>query len=209
MRHQHLVIFAKAPRLGGVKSRLARGIGRLAALAFYRRTLATLLRRLAGDPRWRTTLAVTPDRAAHGGALWRRLGARAKLPRKAQGPGDLGQRMGRAFRDMPHGPVVIIGADIPEISARQVARAFQALGACDVVLGPAPDGGYWLVGLRRGPKLRDLFAAVRWSSPTARSDTLNNACKPGRAPWGIRLLESLDDIDDIESYRRWRRSGGG
>lgn len=204
MRRRHLVIFAKAPRLGRVKSRLARGIGTGAALAFYRRTLANLLRRLARDSRWRTTLAIAPDRDVHAGALWCRLGARSGLARRGQGPGNLGQRMGRAFHDMPRGPVVIIGADIPEIGTAQVAHAFHALGACDIVLGPAPDGGYWLIGLRRGPTLRDLFTAVRWSSPTTRADTLDNAQRPSRAPWGVRLLESLDDVDDIESYRRFR-----
>jgi uncharacterized protein len=138
---RRLVIFAKAPALGRVKSRLARGIGAGAALAFYRRTLATLLRRVGADRRWSTVLAVTPDRSAGNVRLWP-----MRLKRQKQRAGDLGRRMGRVFRARPKGALVIIGADIPDITARHIERAFRALGTADVVLGAAPDGGYWLIG---------------------------------------------------------------
>jgi rSAM/selenodomain-associated transferase 1 len=198
-RSRHLVVFLKAPRLGQVKSRLAADIGALAALNFYRETSARLRRCLGRDRRWRLWLAVTP-RAALAARFWD-----ARLVRFDQGRGDLGDRMGRVFRELPPGPVVIVGSDIPEIAPRHVAAAFRALGRNDAVFGPARDGGYWLVGLRRSPRVpAELFAAVRWSSAHALADT--RASLPRK--FKVTLLEVLEDVDDGAAYARWlsRRS---
>lgn len=183
---RHLVIFARAPRLGTVKRRLARDLGALSALRFHRLNTSALLRRLGHDPHWTTWLAVTPDRAAiTGRGLW------AKAPRRLpQGTGDLGARMGRVLRELPPGPVVIIGSDIPEIRRDHVLEAFAALGRTHWVLGPAGDGGYWLIGARRCPSLRLPFQGVRWGGPHARADTLANL--KGQS---IALLEELQDVD--------------
>jgi uncharacterized protein len=189
-----LVIFAKAPVLGRVKSRLARGIGAAAALAFYRQTLSGLIRRVGRDPRWRTILAVAPDASARRGRVWP-----GPCKRRCQGGGDLGARMSRVFRTYRPGPIAIIGADIPELGVDQVARAFRALGAADVVLGPAGDGGYWLVGARHGAPVASTFRAVRWSSAHALADTLANL--RGKR---VQLLDQLDDIDDAADWRRWK-----
>jgi len=196
----HLVVFAKAPRLGRVKSRLARDIGAVAAWAFYRRTLAILLGRLAGGGRWRACLAVTPDAAAAPSAGW--PAGWTVLP---QGGGDLGARMDRVMRTLPPGPVVIVGTDIPELGRRHVERAFAALGRHDAVFGPAADGGYWLVGLRRRPRVARLFGNVRWSSEHALADTLANL-GPGRT---AATLEILEDVDDGAVLARWLDGGGG
>ena len=193
-----LVIFAKAPALGRVKSRLARGIGASAALAFYRAALRRLLRRVAGDRRWRTVLAVTPDHAASRLRLWP-----SRVPCVAQGAGDLGARMARTFRTMPRGAVVIVGADIPEISADRIARAFASLGAADVFFGPARDGGYWLIGAKGAARHATMFADVRWSTRHALADTRANL-----KGWKVAMIETLDDIDDAAAYRRFRRRGG-
>ena len=189
-----LVVFAREPALGTVKRRLAQGIGAGAALAFYRRTLTTVVRRLARDRRWRTVLAVTPDRSARAGRLWP-----VKLARVGQGRGDLGARMARRLTAWPAGPVCIIGADIPDIQPRHVWRAFRALAAAEFVFGPAADGGYWLVGSRRRPLPRGVFANVRWSTPRALADTLANL---GRRR--VALVDRLADVDDAAAYRRWR-----
>ncbi|HVM78094.1 MAG TPA: TIGR04282 family arsenosugar biosynthesis glycosyltransferase [Stellaceae bacterium] len=192
---RHLVIFAKAPRLGQVKSRLAAGIGALAALRFHRETTERLLRRIAADRRWKVWLALTPRRALNA-AHW--AGVFARLD---QGRGDLGRRMGRVFRKLPPGPAVIVGSDIPELSPRHVAVAFRALGRHDAVLGPAADGGYWLIGLRRRPRIpAGLFQGVRWSSAHALADT--RASLPRNS--SVALLETLEDVDDAESHARWR-----
>jgi uncharacterized protein len=195
-RQRYLVVFVKAPRLGQVKSRLAAGIGALAALRFYRETTARVLRRLGRDPRWRTLIAVTPTQALRE-PFWD-----PRLSRLDQGSGDLGHRMARMFRALPPGPVVIVGSDIPELAPRHVSQAFRALGTHDAVFGPARDGGYWLVGLRRSPCVPGgLFCDVRWSSPHALADT--RAGLP--QGYKVAMLETLEDIDNAVDLERWRK----
>jgi rSAM/selenodomain-associated transferase 1 len=191
----HLVAFVKTPRLGRVKSRLAADVGAVAATAFYRRTLASVLPPLARDARWRCWLAVTPDSDGCDAGCWP-VGWRP-IP---QGRGDLGQRMARPLRRLPPGRVVIIGTDIPDIRPHHVARAFEALGASDVVFGPSSDGGYWLIGLDRRHRMLNPFKDVRWSTEYALADTLANFDDG----INIALLETLDDIDDGADLARWR-----
>ncbi len=198
---RHLVIMARAPRLGTVKRRLARDLGDLAAWRFHREATRSLLARLTPDPRWTCWLAVTPDRwasEANKAGLWRSPGPARLIP---QGGGDLGQRMARIFAGLPPGPVVMIGADIPGIEARHAAAAFKALGRHDAVLGPADDGGYYLVGLTRRPVFRDPFAGVRWGGEHALADTRANLKRQGAS---VALLEELIDVDTGEDLKRWR-----
>jgi len=191
-----LVAMAKAPRCGAVKTRLARGIGAVAATGFARTTLANICRRLARDPRWRMVIAVSPDRSVET-HVWP-----SGVPVIAQGAGDLGARMQRVFDALAPGPAVIIGTDIPQISARRIATAFRLLQGHDAVLGPADDGGYWLVGLKRSPRVRRIFADVRWSSAHTYADTLANL-NGAR----VALAEPLGDVDDELSHRRLGRAG--
>jgi rSAM/selenodomain-associated transferase 1 len=191
-----LVLFVREPRYGVGKRRLARDIGDGAALRFERAMLALMLRRLGGDRRWRLRLAVTPDRARRRARLWPQ-----RVPVTAQGTGDLGRRMRRALTLCRPGPAVLVGSDIPGLDADHIAAAFRLLGRHDIVFGPAQDGGFWLVGARRSPRLPALFGSVRWSSPYALSDTLGNL--EGRVSVGFAA--TLDDVDDGAAYRSWRR----
>jgi glycosyltransferase A (GT-A) superfamily protein (DUF2064 family) len=153
-------------------------------------------------------VAVTPDRA------WLLLppGVR-RIP---QGRGDLARRMQRACAGFRRGRVAIIGSDIPDATADDVADAFRALGRADAVFGPAADGGYWLVGL--GPRRpAHPFAAVRWSSPDALEDTMANFTR--HRVCRLRILSDVDtarDLLTVASARRspiappgWRWGGGG
>ena len=185
-----VIVFARAPRLGAVKRRLARGIGERAALRFHAATLRRLLRALAADRRFRTVLALSPDRAP--------LRRPHRVGRVGQGSGDLGKRMDRAFRRFPRRRVALVGSDIPDVSAADLARAFRALGRADAVFGPARDGGYWLVALSPRRPARP-FARVRWSSEHALSDTLANFA--GRT---IAFVRTLSDVDTEEDYMRMR-----
>lgn len=188
---RHLVIFTREPRVGRGKRRLARDVGEFTAYRFQCTMVAQLLRTLARDPRWRTWLAVTPDRSRAWPQTVRTL---------AQGPGDLGRRMSAVLRRLPSGPVVIIGSDIPGIRAADIEAAFRALGPQEAVFGPARDGGYWLVGLRRDRRGIDPFTPVRWSSEHALADTVRNL--DGRP---VKLLRVLADVDDGEDWRRFQR----
>lgn len=190
-RTRHFVIFAKAPRLGRVKTRLGRDIGMVRAWGFYRHALARLARTLAHDPRWQTIIAAAPDTALMD-PVWP-----DGVPRIAQGEGDLGQRMQRVFDTLTPGPVVIVGADIPGITPELIAEAFFALGNFDAVFGPAGDGGYWLVGQKRAPRILKLFSDVRWSGPHALADTKRNLGKSS-----FFALKTLDDVDNGADFRR-------
>lgn len=186
---QHLVLFARQPRYGVGKRRLAADVGDLEALRFARISLERLRRTLGSDPRWTLWIAVSPDRPTGWAA-----------PEKfiPQGAGDLGQRLSRVVRALPPGPVVILGADTPTVTRQDVAAAFAALGSHEAVFGPARDGGYWLIGLRRRPRQHLPFAGVRWSTEHALADTIS--AMNGRA---VALLRVQEDVDDGPSLRRY------
>lgn len=181
-----LIVMVKLPRPGRVKTRLAPALGTTGAAWWYRHQCAALLRRLE-DPRWEMTLAVAPDAEGMTARAWP-----THLSRMPQGPGDLGQRMRRLLRIAPAGKVLVVGSDIPALGRAQVARAFASLGAADAVIGPARDGGYWGVGLKRRQAVAPrLFDGVRWSGPHARADTL-----AGMRGLRVALVDMLDDVDE-------------
>ena len=191
MRRGTLIVMLKEPRAGRVKTRLGKDIGMTAAAWWFRHQVKRLLRRIE-DPRWDVVLAVAPDRAGLLSRVWP-----SHLPRIPQGHGDLGDRMARATYSIPIGPVCVIGADIPGVGPKQIARAFAALGASDAVFGPAPDGGYWLIGLRKThPLPPTIFQDVRWSTEHALADT--------RASLGglsVALIDELQDVDTIDDLK--------
>lgn len=188
-----LIVFVKAPVLGQVKTRLAREIGAVAATLLYRRLTAEVLRRVTGDRRWRTVLAVTPDSAV-AARCW------PALPRQRQGRGDLGVRMARAAA-CHGGPALIIGSDIPGITAALIAQGLMKLRTADVVIGPAIDGGYWLIGWRRGAKARGHMRRVRWSSAHTLVDTLGSFAPATRVTY-LKTLRDVDTLDDLRALKR-------
>lgn len=173
-----------------MKTRLGAGIGMAAAANWFRAQSSALIRRLSRDARWRTVLAVAPDLAVNSSAWPPDAG------RWPQGSGNLGDRMARALRRFGPGPVIIIGADIPGIEPHHIAEAVSALRAHDAVFGPAPDGGYWLVGLRGGKTPRGFMQGVRWSSEHTLSDTLKTLA-PGARVARLEELRDVDTVDDL------------
>lgn len=186
-----LIIMAKEPRLGAVKTRLASEIGVPSATRFYRSVTANLIRRLARDPRWRTVLAVAPDTALSS-PMWP-----ADIRRTHQGQGDIGTRMARLLAERHGRACVLVGSDIPAISANHIAEAFALLQRSRVVLGPAADGGFWLIGVAPRTRLSGRLDGVRWSSPYALADTLANL-----SGLTVGFAATLSDVDDAASYRR-------
>ncbi len=182
-----VIVLAKAPRAGAVKTRLAADIGAGRAAALFRiMTERTVASAIAGP--WRTIIAVDAASALVG---WDNVFPQSVV-RRAQGPGDLGDRMRRQFHAAPPGPAIIIGADAPDLRTAHLYQAFQALRGADAVFGPAADGGYWLMGLARRRTAPGLFAGVRWSTKHALKDTL----KTLPSGFSIDTLETLSDIDE-------------
>ncbi len=195
-RARRLVIMAKEPRMGRVKSRLGRFVGAVAATRFQRVALERLVRRMSADARWQTIVAVAPDTAVTSMLL-------PDGDRMPQGDGTLGDRMARAFGAFPYDTVLIVGADIPGMMPRHVARAFSLAERHGAVLGPSGDGGYWCIGLVGGLRPPELFKGVRWSTEHALEDTL------ARLPSGrVARADELTDVDDEDAYADWRRAKG-
>ena len=186
-----LIIMCKEPVMGRVKTRLGRDIGAATATGIYRSTLSHVAARLYCPARWRTMLAVAPNSALASRML------PSKLARVPQGAGGLGSRLQYVVDQCSPGPLIIVGTDIPGIQARDIDAAFRRLGSHDAVFGPASDGGYWLVGLKRRSRVSRPFHDVRWSSPHALSDTKKNLA-------GLRVAEivSHDDVDTAADCHR-------
>lgn len=190
-----LIIMAKVPGAGRVKTRLAREVSSATAAYFYRHTCRAVVARLAASTRWRTALCITPD-VGIGDRFWP-----PDIPKIRQGDGDIGRRMQRAIAAMPPGPVVLVGTDIPAIRRSHIARAFKVLGDSDIVFGPAQDGGFWLVGSSRRRPMPLAFDNVRWSSPFALQDTLDNLKN-----YAVTQIDQLNDVDtrhDLLSVSSW------
>lgn len=190
-RHGVLILFARAPALGRGKRRLARDIGDVGALRFYRGALARTLRLVAREEGWRGLVAIDPpSRARNPGPPFQYAG-NARIHRIPQAPGDLGRRMAAALAAAPRGPAILIGADIVGVDAGKLRAALLACRAGDVVFGPATDGGFWLIGVKRAPGRR-AFESVTWSAATTLDETL--AVLPaGRR---VRYAATLSDVDD-------------
>ena len=188
-----VIVFARQPRLGTVKRRLAKGVGERAALRFYRATLSGLLRRLSALRGVEIVVAMTP-RAA-------KLPGTPPVGRIGQARGDLGARMAAAFARFPRRRAVLIGSDIPDISVQDIHAALAVLRGAPAVIGPATDGGYWLIGFAGVPPMAIAasFRDVRWSGPHARADTLAGLRR--RAGIGrvahLRLLADIDEAADL------------
>lgn len=177
----------KEPHPGRVKTRLGRDIGLVPAAWWFRHQTRHLLRTIQ-DPRWRTVLAVSPDIEGLQSRIWP-----AHIPRWGQGTGHLGTRMARMLRAAHGAPACVIGADIPGITRAHIAGAFKSLGDHDATFGPAPDGGYWLIGLKHPRKQpRGFLQGVAWSTDTALADSA--ATLPD---YRIAYTATLRDVDTI------------
>jgi uncharacterized protein len=192
-----VLVFAKAPDPGAVKTRLvpALGEGGAAVLAarFARRTLDTATRAAVGP----VVLVCAPDTAHPFFEVCRRRHAVTLSP---QGDGDLGARMHRAFAETltTSTAAILVGTDTPDLHADDLVAAAQALrDGVDVVLGPAEDGGYWLIGLRR--PVPALFESMPWST-----DAVLHTTRSRIAALGLRLHELVAraDIDRPEDLAR-------
>lgn len=193
MPDEQLIVFVKAPRLGTVKTRLAKTMGAPAALAAYRRLVKTVLENLSRLDG--VELRYTPDDAASEIQAWVQPGWHAR----PQGGGDLGVRMQRAFGDhFSNGAnqVVIIGSDCPEATAGDIREAWRKLKTSDLAVGPATDGGYWLIGLRQPQP--QLFEGIAWGGESVLAETLQ------RAKAAQLRMEILRILTDVDTERDWQ-----
>jgi rSAM/selenodomain-associated transferase 1 len=194
-----LIIFVKAPRPGHVKTRLAAAIGPQPACDAYLALVDILIGNLRVLPN--VQVRYTPDDAFLEIPRW----VQPSWITAPQGAGDLSQRLTAAFQAaFASGAerVVIIGSDSPDITREDIESAWNALADHDVVLGPAEDGGYWLIGLRSNRP--SLFENIQWSTNRVFQETVARAKS---ADLKIHTLRVLSDIDTIEDLRRFQSRG--
>jgi rSAM/selenodomain-associated transferase 1 len=197
-----LAVFVKEPRPGTVKSRLAAAIGLEAAAGVYRAIAEEVMRRTA-PRRDEYDRVVVFDPPSAGAAIGEWLGVPdgALLP---QSTGDIGARMERAFEDLfQRGArrVALVGTDVPALTFEDVLVALESLVEHDVVLGPATDGGYYLIALKRPEP--ELFRGIAWSGPDVLTDTLDRAAERDLS---VRMLCTIGDVDTVEDLAaEWQR----
>ena len=206
LTRDRLIVFTRFPEPGQTKTRLIPTLGRRGAAELQRQMTEHLIStavKTVQPPE--LTLEV---RHEGGNAALMRSWLGGQFIYRAQGPGDIGQRMVRAFEEAFQTETeraVIVGSDIPQISADIIRNAFEELKKRDLVLGPAKDGGYYLIGMQRGVSFEAiprLFSDIKWGSREVISQTLKAAKSLGLR---FSLLKELEDIDRLEDLRIWKK----
>lgn len=195
-----LIVFLKRPRTGEVKTRLVPALGEVAAAALYRVLAEEEIRRTAPSAgEYRRLFFFAPEEAGADMRAW--FPGETWMPQRGA---DLGARMAAAFDQafaLGVRRAAIIGSDVPWVSRELVACALQSLDEVDLVLGPARDGGYYLLAVSE-PRPQ-LFQGIAWSTPSVLAHTVEKASALGLS---VRLLDTLSDIDTVEDVRReWAR----
>lgn len=188
-----LAVFTRSPQAGKVKTRLASLLGPLGAAQFHAALVADTLQKLGGQDREVSNYLFL---AGKNFPVNSSASACTLVTQRGRG---LGERLDHAFRYLlaRHARGVIIGTDSPELPPRFLRQAFDELRVCDSVLGPCPDGGFYLIGLRQFA--RGIFSGIRWSSAHAFRDTERNLLN-----WGFScsVLEPCADIDRPSDVKR-------
>jgi hypothetical protein len=216
-----IAIFARAPLPGKAKTRLIPLLGSRGAAEVHAALILDTLRKVralggrvarylfvAGLPTPVTPAHFTlaghgrdPDSSGQAARATGVVAAHFTLAR--QRGANLGQRLENAFRQLlrRHPCAVVLGTDSPLLPPRILRQALNELRICDAVLGPCPDGGYYLIGLRR-PFVGGIFRRIRWGTASALADTLRNLLRRGYA---CAILEMCADVDTPADVRRLRR----
>jgi rSAM/selenodomain-associated transferase 1 len=198
--HRALIVLLKSPEVGKVKTRLAAALGAETTVDLYRALCEGMLEATTPRPgEYERLLFFAPPGAVDSVRAW--LPGSRLLP---QASGDLGTRMGAAFArafQRGAGRAALVGTDVPGISRTTVVEALGALDTADVVLGPAEDGGYYLLALKQ--PCPELFQGIAWSTPRVLDETVARARGAGRR---VSLLARLRDIDTPDDLRaEWPR----
>lgn len=190
-----LIIFVKYPEPGKVKSRIASDLGAERAAEVYSRIAKAVIEKVSKPDTHGTIICFDPPERENEIKLW--LGI-DKHPYERQSGRTIGEKMSNAFHSVfSRGAekAVLIGTDIPEITAGTVTDAFDRLNETDVVLGPAEDGGYYLMGLRNLEPL--LFRDIEWSTNLVLRQTIGRIKERKLSYNLLQTLKDVDTADDI------------
>ncbi|CAA0174040.1 TIGR04282 family arsenosugar biosynthesis glycosyltransferase [Tenacibaculum maritimum] len=187
MNKNLLLIFTRNPELGKVKTRLAKAVGNETALTIYKFLL---------DKTKKVTQNLNCDKAVYYSVQIRNhdIWEEKNYQKKLQKGEDLGIRMHNAFQEAfenNYEKVLIIGSDLYDLTPNHIHEAFDKLNSNEVVIGPAKDGGYYLLGMKK--LIPSIFKNKNWGTSSVRKDTLKDLEKVN-----VHLLEPLNDVDLIE-----------
>jgi rSAM/selenodomain-associated transferase 1 len=204
---QRLLIFARLPELGKVKTRLASDIGADKALAVYQAMLRDLLASIGRSTAdTEVEIVWSPTESANGDALQRAFPGYSLA---MQTGATLGDRLTMAFSErfffQRTEKIVAIGVDDPRLTRQAIDHAFGVLDSCEWVIGPAVDGGYYLIGCRAALFDSSIFAGIDWGTDSVLRATIDRIEKAGRT---LAVLPAHADIDVVEDLRRFAGSGG-
>lgn len=193
-----LIVFARAPAPGRVKTRLVPLLGEKAAARLHAKLVERALKTAQAAGFSHVELYCSPGIKDE---FFRKMQSRFDIRLRSQGRGNLGERMYRALRRHPG--AVLIGSDCPALRPADLRAAARALRAgADAVLSPAEDGGYALIGVRRAA--RGLFKDIGWGSARVLEQTRRRLRRLG---WRWRELRTVWDVDRPEDVARLRASG--
>ncbi len=190
-----LVLFAKAPQAGLVKTRLIPALGAQGAAALARHMLSHTLQQAIAARIGPVELCMSP---APQDPAWHGINVPDAVLRTAQGAGDLGQRMARAVQRVTtqhRQPVLLMGCDCPALTAAQLDGAARQLASHDAVLVPATDGGYVLIGLKA--PCPEVFSQMCWSTSTVAAETLHRMAALDLRVWQDLPLHDIDEPADL------------
>jgi rSAM/selenodomain-associated transferase 1 len=188
-----LIIIAKSPQKGSVKTRLKGHMSDSKILSLYTQLLESTIEKLKGVPGTDTFVAYSPESSK---TYFSKFGV-ALIPLITR---DLGHNMCHAFREVfrrGYKKAALVGADIPDLSSSVVLRAFDVLSENDIVFGPAEDGGYYLVGMKK--LIRGIFEDIPWSTDQTLKKSIEQASRFGHR---TGLTDTLRDIDTIEDFKQ-------
>ena len=195
MSKQALLIFVKNPEIGKVKTRLAATIGNEAALVIYQELL---LHTVSVTERMPVNKFVFYSDHVEQEDVWNNKHYRKEVQEGV----DLGERMKNAFASAfqkEYNKVVIIGTDCPDLNAEIIMNAFDHLQSDEIVIGPAKDGGYYLLGMKQ--VYSDLFENLQWSTNTVLSDTLKVCDELDLKYQLLPVLSDIDEERDLQAFK--------
>lgn len=199
---QHLIIFTRYPQSGKTKTRLIPALGEEGAANLQRQMTEYTVSKVK---KFQSSAAISFEIRFAGGDLqlmqnW--LGT--ELNYQLQGEGDLGKRMKNSFLsafNQGAQEVITIGIDCPGVNAQLLAEAFEKIRNCDLLLGPAVDGGYYLIGLKRA--IEELFINIDWGTAKVLQQTVDIAQQFNLS---VAYLQTLADVDRPEDLPIWQNS---
>lgn len=201
-----LVVMAKEPIVGLVKTRMCPPLSEKAAAKLYKALLLDTLELVKSVDNSHRIIAFSPG--ATEDSMRKIVGAEFEL--KAQRGNDLGERLSNLFQDLlgAYSKVVVLGSDSPTLPPEVLQEAFTRLDSCEIVLGPCLDGGYYLVGAKT-PQIKEVFKDIAWGTDVVLKQTIDRARSQGLNIFCLKMWYDIDTWADVEQLMRELKDNGG